>query len=415
MGTSTLNLEAGSIREFPKNVTREKAGTIDIKLLKNVTLFGANSSGKSNFFKAFLVLRHWVLNSANETAFTNKIPVQPFLLNTATEKAPTTLEAEFIINHISYRYGFTADKEKIHQEWLFVTTKRKEENIFIRVLSDYQIDKRFQSDLKQKFKVLIEFTKPHALFLSVLAKFNIEFAEKIVTWFYRNKLYTDNSIDRNLDFTSELLKKTEYRKLIYDIIKKSDLGFSTIEEELNERIGRFKNREALYYAIHDEELKEYKVKTRHSKFNDDNILIDNIYFDLNEQESAGAQKFISLLGPIVKALVDGEIIWIDELDSKLHTHLVNLIILLFNSNQYNHRGCQAIISTHNIQVFKKLRRDQMILLNKNSFGVSTIDSVYMGNPSLRGDALIDKEYLNNQIGGVPKINPQLLIDFDNEE
>lgn len=412
-----LRLEAGSIREFPKNAFRAKHGTQEIKLLKNVNLFGANSSGKTNFFNAFLALRHWVITSAANSNPQAKIPVQPYILKTTTERQPSTLETEFLIDGIAYRYGFSADADKIHQEWLFTTAKRKEENVFVRVFSDFQVDKRFQGELKQKLRVLTEFTKSNVLFLSVLNQFNIGFAEKITDWFRKNTLYTDLSIDRNIDLTSQLVKDDRYRTLIYEILQKSDLGFSTIQDELEERIGRanlHRSREALFYAIHDDAIRSYKVKTRHQKFDENLELDSNIYFDLLEQESAGAQKFLALLGPIVKAMVDGEIIWIDELDSRLHTHLVNLLILLVNSNQHNHQGCQAIFTTHNIQVFKKIRRDQMILLNKNRFGESTIASVYHGHPQVRGDASFEKEYLNDQLGGVPQISRQLFIDFDNE-
>lgn len=415
MGEAALDLEAGSIREYPRNLITSRSGTQEIKLLKNVTLFGANNSGKSNFFKAFMVMRFWVVNSANDALLSARIPVQPFSLNTLTEQAPTQLEVNIIIGDTNYRYGFIADKDKIHQEWLFTTTKRKEDLVFIRALNEYQIDKRFQTDVKQRLKFLIEFTKPKALFLSVLAKFNITFAEKIVEWFNCNRLYTDQSIERNIDFTASLLKDDRYRSTIYDIVKKSDLGFSTIKEELEEQLARYKNKEALFYTIHDEELRQYTLKTKHQKYNELYDLVDNLYFDLKEQESAGTQKFISLLGPIVKALIDGEIIWIDELDSRLHNHLVNLIVHLFNSTSYNRNHCQAIITTHNIQVFKRLRRDQMVLLDKNVYGCSTMSNVYKGQPSIRGDALIDKEYLNDQLGGVPKLSKQLFIDFDTDE
>ncbi|GAB3920227.1 AAA family ATPase [Mucilaginibacter myungsuensis] len=415
METATLDLAAGAIREFPKNVIHSQLGTQDIKVLKNISLFGANNSGKSNFFKAFMVMRYWVLNSTNDNISALKIPVQPFSLNKLTENEPTTLEVYFVINQVGFRYGFVADKERIHQEWLFTTSKRKEENVFIRNGSDYQIDKRFQADLKQKLKVLIEFTKPKALFLSVLGKFNIQFGQKIIDWFYCNKLYTDNSIDRNIDLTAALIKDEKYRATIYDIIKKSDLGFSTIKEELDERLARFKDKEAAFYAIHDEELKEYKLKTRHQRFDEHFQPVDHLYFELLEQESAGAQKFVSLLGPIVKSLVDGEIIWIDELDSRLHTHLVNLIVHLFNASPLNRNHCQAILTTHNIQVFKKLRRDQMVLLNKDLFGASSMSSVHGREKPIRSDAIIDKEYLNDQLGGVPRINKQLLLDFDPDE
>ncbi|MDB5023595.1 MAG: hypothetical protein JWP78_1350 [Mucilaginibacter sp.] len=159
---------------------------------------------------------------------------------------------------------------------------------------------------------------------------------------------------------------------------------------------------------------KYKIKTRHERFNAAWEAKGFVYFDLEEEESAGARKFVALLGPIVRALVDGEIIWIDELDARLHTMLVNLLVLMINSPKYNQRGAQAVITTHNVQLFKKLRRDQMFLLEKNKYGISAMSSVYTGKPHIRGDAILDKEYLNAQLGGVPSISEQLFIDFNKD-
>ncbi len=168
-------------------------------------------------------------------------------------------------------------------------------------------------------------------------------------------------------------------------------------------------------ALNEELLKKYKIKTRHERYNAEMEPKGHLYFDLEEDESAGARKFVALLGPIVRALVDREIIWIDELDARLHTLLVNLLVLMINSPKFNNRGAQAIITTHNVQLFKKLRRDQMFLLEKNKYGISAMASVYVGKPKIRGDAILDKEYLNAQLGGIPNISEQLYLDFNKED
>jgi len=414
MEEASLDLEAGSIREFPKNVFTGTRGTQDIKLLKNVTLFGGNSSGKTNFLRAFATMRYWVVKGYSDTTEGKKIPVKPFLLNTVSENQPTHFEVSFLIRQTGYRYGFIADKDKIHQEWLFVTTKRKEENVFIRVEGDYQVDRRFQSDQKQELNFLMKFTKPAALFLTILSQFNGGYAQEIMNWFLSHRMYMDNRLDEDIHITASLLLEKPYRGLIYEIIKKSDLGFATVKEELDDSNKAPTRRQNVYNALNEEILKKYKIKTKHEKFNSAFEVRDTLYFDLEEEESAGAKKFIALLGPVVRALVDGEIIWIDELDARLHTLLVNLIVSLINSSRYNTKGCQAIITTHNIQVFKKLRRDQMFTLEKTNYGISAMSSVYVGKPNVRGDANMDKEYLNETLGGIPRIDKQLFLDFDRE-
>jgi len=173
-------------------------------------------------------------------------------------------------------------------------------------------------------------------------------------------MYMENQLDEDINITASLLLNKSYRVLIYEIIKQSDLGFATIKEELDENNRTQRRFQNVYNMLHEEILKKYKIKTRHEKYSPTFEHRDNVYFDLEEEESAGAKKFIALLGPIVRAIVDGEVIWIDELDARLHTLLVNLIISLINSSKYNTNGCQAVITTHNVQIFKKLRRDVMV-------------------------------------------------------
>lgn len=413
MDEATLDLEAEAIRELPGNTFNSRRGSQDIRLLKSVTLFGGNSSGKTNLLRAFSMMRYWVVKSYSDTNEGRKIPVRPFTLNTSTENGPSYFDVHFIIGQTGYRYGFLADKDKIHEEWLFTTTKRKEETIFTRAHGEYYLDRGFQSEQKQKLKMLMEFTKGPVLFLTVLAQFNISFAETIMNWFLSHRMYLNNELDEDVNITAGLLLKEGYREIIYKIIRESDLGFATIKEELDDT-KKPRRSQNIYDLLNEDILKTYKIKTRHEKYNAEFKLKDTVYFDLEENESAGARKFVALLGPIVRALVDGSTIWIDELDARLHTVLVRLLVQLINSTAYNRNGAQAIITTHNVNLFRRLRRDQMFTLDKNQFGLSTMTSVHSPKNQVRADAILEKEYLNSNLGGIPKINEQLFLDFDKE-
>ena len=173
-----------------------------------------------------------------------------------------------------------------------------------------------------------------------------------------------------------------------------------------------KERQLFVSALYDDELRTFTVKTKHIKYNGDFKPLHPVYFDLKKQESSGAQKFIALIGPIVKALVDSRLFLIDELDSKLHTIMVSLIIELFNSPKFNPNGAQLIVTTHNEQLLKKIRRDQMIFVNKNEYGLSSLSSLYSSKLNVRSDASFEKDYLQGKFGGIPKINDQLKLDLD---
>jgi hypothetical protein len=96
--------------------------------------------------------------------------------------------------------------------------------------------------------------------------------------------------------------------------------------------------------------------------------------------------------------------------------MVSLIIELFNSQKFNPNGAQLIVTTHNELLLRKIRRDQMVFVNKNEYGLSSMSSLYNSKPGVRSDASFDKDYLQGKFGGIPKINDQLKLDlnFDQE-
>ena len=419
MDKSSLNLEAGSIREFNKNTFPAKIGTQDIKLLKSVFLYGYNAAGKSNFLKAFIAMKSMVLQSAKDQRLGVSGTIVPFLLNRKTQDAPTTFETTFLIDRVCYRYGFTADVNKVHSEWLWVIHKRKEENIFIRTAGTIEIDKRFPPDQRQKLKFLIDMTRQDSLFLSLLSQFNIEFALKILKWFQENTTYTDSVLDSTggdnaISYTASLLKKPLHRELIYWMLEKAELGFYSIEEEISDQLSKKLQDARIIDALNREGIGKFTIKTRHTVYNEKQEPVEPIYFDLLKEESAGSKKFISLLGPISEAIIEGKIMWIDELDAQLHILLVNLFMKLFHNSPFNIHGAQIIITTHNSHILKKLRRDQMIMLNKDPYGASTIGSVYTTKPGIRSDVVFDKEYLSGNLGGIPKSEQLSLFDSDED-
>ena len=77
-------------------------------------LFGANGSGKSNFFDVFQTMCTEVLNSSNKYQ-----SVTPFALDTNIKKTPTEFEVSITIEDKKYRYGFSKYRKEIVEEWLF--------------------------------------------------------------------------------------------------------------------------------------------------------------------------------------------------------------------------------------------------------------------------------------------------------
>ena len=113
---------------------------------------------------------------------------------------------------------------------------------------------------------------------------------------------------------------------------------------------------------------------------------------------------MGLAGIILKALKYGETIIIDEFDASLHPNLSLKIIQLFHSNETNPNHAQLIIITHDEGLMKRgeLRHDQIVFVNKDEFGKSSIKTLieYKG---IRKDHAFDKEYLEGSYAAIPNL------------
>lgn len=406
----SLDFTAGSIKEKMDNIFSPFLFE-GPNLLKSIGLYGKNSSGKSNLIKGFSFMRNFVLNSSKESQSSENIKVQAYKLSTETENSPSTFEVVFFIEEIKYRYGFVVTEKYVVSEWLFQTLKIKETNIFIRAEKEIEFDKKFRQELKGKFELLQEMTRPNSLFLSVLAQFNIQMGVSIHKWFDKILIAHDDDHFAMIDFSAKLMSDVYYNQKLNEIMVNSDLGIDSLDHKIKEILIK-KNYSKEFLTSYFSDNNDYSVRTSHKKFNKDQKPVQKVFFEMVENESIGTQKYFGLLGLIILTLTQKRVLWVDEIDSRLHPILLENIINLFNSQKFNPNGAQIVFSSHNTLPLKKLlRRDQMVFFEKDIFGVSSIESLYAKAPKVRNDASFDKDYLLGKYGAIPKINTQLNLDF----
>lgn len=118
-----LLMSASKDSSLEQNVTT--AGRVrEWRLLKSVVLYGANGAGKSNFVRAAGLMRHLVVHSATSYQAGESLPIEPFRLDPERASSPSTIEMTFLHQGVRYQYGFAADSERIHDEWLLWPTRR---------------------------------------------------------------------------------------------------------------------------------------------------------------------------------------------------------------------------------------------------------------------------------------------------
>ncbi len=349
-------------------------------LLKSAAIYGHNSFGKSNILKAVSTMKTIVANSTN-TNF--KLNVDYFKLDTESATKPSSFELTFMLNEICYRYGFEILSGNVNKEWLYrkkirevmVFERGTKENSSINISTTYS-----------KLNKYVEFTRNTELFLGSMIK-NNEHGEilNIYKWITENiHIISGEELLHGVTSNMYFDKMIEKESLV-NALKCADISISDIEilrEEEN-----FEDQPDFLKLFLKEQLKndvpssgkffKNEEKFIHSVFNEKSEIVGNAEFNLLEKESQGTLKLYTLLGPILDCLKDGSVLFIDELDSKLHHEIVKYIISLFHSLDKNRNNAQLIFNTHDFYLLREdiFRRDQIYFTDKDKYGRSSLYSL----------------------------------------
>ncbi|QHI37801.1 hypothetical protein IMCC3317_31840 [Kordia antarctica] len=401
---TSIDLTASSLTEL-RDANLHVSPIKNLTLLKSLIIYGANSNGKSNLFKAINFARTFILNSSKDSQSDEPIEIQPFCLSTESIDKPSFFELVFIHNAVKYRFGFEADATEIHKEWLYVTTKNKEQLLFERDFQEITITKKFDAASSN----LTTITRKNALFISVCAQFNIATGMAILKAL-NSIQYISGMQDRfTINFTIDMMDDPAKKKYIDNFIAGADLGFTETKVErfkLTEEILEKGNvPKEIRKMILESDEENVVVSTKHAIYDENNEEVDNVYFNLFVSESLGTGKYVALSGPIIDTLLNGKTLIIDEFDAQLHPHLSKAIIELFNSKENNPNGAQLIFASHNSSLInpkrKLFRRDQIIIAEKDSYGITNMESLY--DKKIRKDASFEKDYLEGKYDGLPDV------------
>ena len=398
----TLSMVAANIVSKPASLDTENVFHVNdnLKLLKSVAMYGANGSGKSNFVAAIQFMRSFVLNSSRNTQINDRIPINQFRLSTETEGQPSLFEIVFVLNNIQYRYGFEVTPSEVVAEWLYDVPTIRERRLFERDHDQITVGTSFKEGKKLEDK-----TRNNALFLSVVAQFNGQIATHILRWLFNIGIIYGIDDDMYFHFTVEQFRNPKKRQSIIDFMQKVDVGsINNIvhhEEFINFDQVPLEFREQFKpIAQSGGEMSIIRVNTIRSKFDKNNLSSLNEQFDIAE-ESQGTQKLFALSAPIIDTLENGQILFIDELDARLHPLITSAIIKLFNSSTTNPNNAQLIFTTHDTNLLnnKIFRRDQIWFAEKDRFEATHLHSLV--EYKVRNDASFESDYIQGKYGAIP--------------
>lgn len=397
--------------------TREQENVMEVpkfglRLLKSAVIYGANASGKTKLIDAVHFMKDFALNSSKESQQGEPIETEPFRLNTVTASEPSMLEIVFIHENEMYRYGFEVTPEAVVSEWLYHRPHTKEVEIFFREGQNFTVHpKAFK---KGKFLVSENMIRSNALMLSVAAQFNDKYAKGVLTWLY--KFRQISGLDETGYMGYSMSRVEDSKKKFLSLLKEADIGIEDISiskmdsanlpDDLPDEV-----KEIIKKKMDEEKATFFgDFKTAHTRFDENNLPVGIEEFRMEDEESSGTRKFFAISGPILRALEDGEVLFIDEIDSKIHPNLVCKLIGLFNSVWTNPKNAQLIFNTHDTNLLSSnlFRRDQIWFVEKDRFGAASLYSLsaFKTDEGGRKTDNFEENYLQGRYGGVP-----LLGDF----
>lgn len=391
-----LDMEATSLKEHEYNVAKTDNG----EYLKVSAIYGANASGKTNVLQAFDYMKKRILISddSKKNSPIDEENIYSFMIN----NDPIALEVEILAkNNKIYKYGFEVLKDKIISEWLFEK----------RVNKFYAIFERENNNVSMKPNKISELVNidERTLFLNIYSKIdrNNEDFSNVYDWFV-NSTYLDlgnPNFERfiNNRVSLKILSDVNYKKELLKFIKTFDSGIEGIKTT-QDSIEAVKSNNGIIdiEVIHKGENGELKA----------------LPFYL---ESNGTRKMFHLFDFFMDALKNGMVLFVDELDAKLHPLLTRYIINLFHNSDTNKGNGQLIYSTHDTVNLNKetFRRDEIWFAEKDKDGISEIYALsdYIleddknAGKKVRNDATYNKDYLTGRYGAIPVLE-EFNIDYE---
>lgn len=375
-------------------------------LLKSAVMYGANASGKSNLIKALQYMRGVVLESAALQPGQTFDRLQPFRLDATSASLPTEFEVTFILDSVRYQYGFAMNAQRIVSEQLLVYKAFKPQRWFERHFdADSGKDVyEFGPGLKGAKSLWEGATRGNALFLSVAVQLNSETLRPVFDWFANRLVIFNEQSPLSPQFSVHMLKQEGQRKAICEFLRAADLSIADIEvatrqamvHTINVDLATGKREEAASEQAVDE-VKFHHV-TEHGK----------AVFDLMD-ESSGTRNLLFLTGPILDILGKGLTLVVDELDTSLHTLLVQALVRLFHRPEVNTGGAQVIFTTHDtslLDAYGLFRRDQVWFVEKRPDQSTSLYPLLDFSP--RKNEALERGYLQGRYGALPFLRNQVL-------
>lgn len=336
------------------------------RLLKSIAVFGANASGKSNVIKAIRACIEMIRSSHNYNEDT-KFGFVPFKFDGYDQK-PSSFYVRFLMDDIEYEYSFTMTQQEILTEQLYYYPNGRKSLVFNRDESKGPEKKdiyEFKLVLKRPMDVAAN-TSRKTLFISRASQMDRDLAKQVFR-FFCDEVVLDYHLPESISVEQMLnLQKDQ----LLDVLRTADSDIVDIRMQGN------------------------AIKTYHRNN-------ETVPFDFETEESEGTKTLFRMMLSMIEIIRGGRLLIVDEIDTSLHTQLVEFIIGMFNASEH----AQLIYTTHNTHLLNTdfQRRDQVYFVNKREDGSSDLYSLF-DFKDFRDTFDMEKAYLQGRFDAIPYLS-----------
>ena len=347
------------------SILSAKIGAKVYKGLCSAVIYGPNAAGKTNIIGAMDTFREIILrgNINNSDRRTPNVAASALELvpNCNSESKPTKFAVKFIDDGFLFDYSISADlgpfmwadyDRNIFEEKLLVNGQlvfQRDKNLTVEFPS--VIKKYVNTNVARKKQTMLEIAQSSLacpeLFLTNGFKsiYSQKLVSRIINWFTNKFIVIYHSEDLRLvrSFTDPKENAVYVEKTLTEAAK--EFGISS---------------NALGYKTSNG--KEDEESVLFSIFNNTKMMLPAEVF-----ESYGTIRFITEFPLVIRVLLNGGTLVMDEFDASIHPMALMNIITIFHNDEINKNNAQLIFNTHN-PIFldaSLLRRDEIKFVERD--------------------------------------------------
>lgn len=347
------------------------------KFLRVAAIYGANASGKSNLFYAMNYFQRIIAESFNNVDEGEMTAIDEYYVPFSFDNEDDNSEFEIveIIGEYEYRYGFEYNNQMIVSEWMYRKNFQTNRTSIIIERAEQKVE--FGSLIRKECDIFKEQIPAETLVLSFFNKLKLktEIFREVYSAIMDTLVVSTDAFE-NIAFLDKVLPSIidEEKDTLVEFLGAIDTGIIGIDYEKKDNTINF--------------------FTTHLGKNGEPYQLPLL------SESQGTIKSIAIYIHARIAVMYNKLMFVDELNVKLHPLLLKFIVDLFYKQES--RG-QLIYTTHDTTLMDRrfFRRDQIWFVQKDEFGYSEL--VALSDFKVRTDASFEKDYLAGVYGGIPSL------------